>query len=206
MSFLTYFSANCLLKLMSKYLIIYAHPSHEGHCGYLLKQVENKFKQKDIDYELIDLYQLNYNPILKNEELYSAGRKEIDDQNLAFQEKIKTAESLLFIYPTWWQNIPAILKGFLDRVFTSDFGFYYKNGLPIGLLKGKKAAAFTSCGGPILYTRFFTGNSSLKVLLKHVLGFCGMKTKGFLLGSARGLEKNKNKLDKISEKIVKYLA
>lgn len=190
---------------MSKYLIIYAHPSHDGHCGYLLKQVHSGLIKKGAAVTIIDLYAINYNPVLKNEELYSAGRKEVDAQNQAFQEQIKNTDFLLFIYPTWWQNMPAILKGFLDRVFTGGFGFIYKNGLPIGLLKGKKAAAFTSSGGPALYTRFLTGSSSLRILLRHVLGFCGMQTKGFLLGNARRLENDQIKLEKIAEKIITYL-
>ena len=89
--------------------------------------------------------------------------------------------------------------------FTGGFGFVYKNGLPVGLLKGKKAAAFTSSGGPVLYTRFFTGSSSLKVLLKHTLGFCGMSTKGFLLGGARKVEDNQKELDHIVTRILNYL-
>lgn len=197
--------ARVLNQNMSKYLIIYANPSHEGHCGYLLKQVSAALTEKGVEASLIDLYALGYDPVLKDSELYSAGRKEIDSQNQSFQEQIKKADFLLFIYPTWWQNLPAILKGFLDRVFTSDFGFVYKNGLPVGLLKGKKAAAFTSSGGPSIYTRFFTGNSSLTVLLKHTLAFCGMNTKGFLLGKARKVEKNQQELDRIATKILKYL-
>ena len=194
-----------LLNTMSKYLIVYAHPSHDGHCGYLLKQVNAALAKKGAESALIDLYALGYDPVLKNNELYSAGRKEVNSQNQNFQEQIKNADFLLFIYPTWWQNLPAILKGFLDRVFTGGFGFVYKNGLPVGLLKGKKAAAFTSSGGPLLYTRFFTGSSSLKVLLKHTLGFCGMSTKGFLLGSARKVENNQKELDRIVTKIINYL-
>ena len=190
---------------MSKYLIIYAHPNHTGHCGYLLNRVQEKLEQNKADFEIIDLYARGYDPILKDAELYSSGRYEITPENLSFQEKIKAADRLLFIYPTWWQNMPAILKGFLDRVFTGGFGFKYKNGLPVGLLKGKKAAAFTTSGGPLVYTRFFTGSSSLKVLLKHVLSLCGIKTKGFLIGSARKLEKNKIKLDKMADKIIQYL-
>lgn len=191
---------------MSKYLIIYAHPSREGHCGYLLSEIEQRLKGEEKDYEVIDLYALNYDPVLKNEELYSAGNKEISAQNLAFQEKIKNAERLLFIYPTWWQNMPAILKGFLDRVFTGGFGFKYVLGAPVGLLKGKKAAIFASSAGPTIYTRFFTANSAINVLKKHVLNFCGIKTKGFLIGSARSLEDNKGKIEKMAKKIVKYLA
>jgi len=191
---------------MPKYLLVYAHPSHDGHCGFLLDCVQKKLRDQKADFEIIDLYAVAYDPVLKNTELYSSGRKEISAENLNFQEKIKAADRLLFIYPTWWQNMPAILKGFLDRVFSSHFGFIYKNGLPVGLLTGKKAAAFTASGGPAFYTRFFTNSSSLKVLLKHTLKFCGMATKGFLIGNARELEKNKNKLDKIADKILQYLA
>jgi NAD(P)H dehydrogenase (quinone) len=190
---------------MSKYLIIYAHPNHEGHCGYLLSRIQEKLEKNKADWEIIDLYALNYDPVLKDSELYSAGRREVSPENLGFQEKIKAADRLLFIYPTWWQNMPAILKGFLDRVFSSRFGFVYKNGLPVGLLKDKKAAAFTTSGGPSLYTHFITGSSSLRVLLKHTLGFCGIQTKGFLLGRAQKLENNKERLDNMADKIMKYL-
>ena len=164
-----------------------------------------KLEKNKADWEIIDLYALNYDPVLKDSELYSAGRREVSPENLGFQEKIKAADRLLFIYPTWWQNMPAILKGFLDRVFSSRFGFVYKNGLPVGLLKGKKAAAFTTSGGPSLYTHFITGSSSLRVLLKHTLGFCGIQTKGFLLGRAQKLENNKERLDNMADKIMKYL-
>jgi len=190
---------------MSKYLIVFAHPSHDGHSGYLLEQMKTRLEKAHADFEIIDLYALDYNPTLKISELYSAGQNEVSNQNLDFQNKIKAADRLLFIYPTWWQNMPAILKGFLDRVFTGGFGFVYKNGLPVGLLKGKKAAAFTSSGGPALYTRFFTSNSSLNVLLKHTLAFCGMQTRGFLLGGARKLEDNKGKLNLMADKIMVYL-
>ncbi|MDD3285562.1 MAG: NAD(P)H-dependent oxidoreductase [Patescibacteria group bacterium] len=190
---------------MPKYLIVYAHPNREGHCGYLLGRVQEQLEKQQADWEILDLYALNYDPVLKDSELYTAGRREVSPENLGFQEKIKAADRLLFIYPTWWQNMPAVLKGFLDRVFASHFGFVYKNGLPVGLLKGKKAAAFTTSGGPLVYTRFFTGSSSLRVLLKHTLGFCGMQTKGFLLGGAQKLEKNKGRLNKMAERIMEYL-
>ncbi len=190
---------------MSKYLIVFAHPSHEGHSGYLLAQIKERLEKARADFEIIDLYQLNYDPTLKMSELYSADQKEVTDQNLDFQNKIKVADRLLFIYPTWWQNMPAILKGFIDRVFTSGFGFIYFKGIPIGQLKNKKAAAFTSSGGPAIYTRFFTNSSSLRILLKHVLGFCGMQTEGFLLGNARKLEDNKERLNLMADKILAYL-
>jgi len=190
---------------MSKHLIIFAHPSHDGHGGYLLSEIEKRLKSEQKDYELIDLYALNYDPVLKKEELYSAGNKEISEENLNFQKKIQAADRLIFIYPIWWQNMPAILKGFLDRVITGGFGFKYVLGAPVGLLKGKKAAVFASSAGPTLYTRFFTSNSAINVLKKHVLRFCGIKTRYFLFGGAKNLEKNKDRLAKTAINILRYL-
>ena len=192
---------------MDKLLIIYAHPSHDGSHAYFLEQVKEILKNyRQVEYEIIDLYAIKYNPILENSELYSAGRRMISPENLVFQEKIKAASHLLFIYPTWWQNMPAILKGFVDRVFVSGFAFVYKFGIPIGLLKGKKAAAFSATGGPRAYTRFFIKDQSLSVLTKDVLSFAGIKTRGFSLGSVpRMAPKNKPRLRRIAEKILRYL-
>jgi NAD(P)H dehydrogenase (quinone) len=190
---------------MSKYLIIYAHPNHESHSGYMLEQITKKLKEKNESFEIIDLYALNYNPVLQNEELYSSGRKKISSQNQEFQRQIKEAKKLIFIYPTWWQNLPAILKGFLDRVFTAGFAFRYQNGIPLPLLIGKKAAVFTPSGGPAFYTKLFTGSSSLNVLIKHVLRFTGIRTKGFGIGNARKLENNKGRVEKMADQILAYL-
>jgi len=190
---------------MSKYLIIFAHPSHDSHCGYMLEQIGKKLSKKNESFEIIDLYTLEYNPVLQNEELYSSGRNEISEQNQEFQRKIKEAKKLIFIYPTWWQNMPAILKGFLDRVFTSGFAFKYQNGVPLPLLIGRKAAVFSPSGGPAFYTRWFTGSYSLVVLLRHTLNFCGIRAKGFSIGNARKLENNKDKIEQMADKILTYL-
>jgi NAD(P)H dehydrogenase (quinone) len=190
---------------MSKYLIIYAHPSHDSHCGYMLEQITKKLVERNKSFEFIDLYALNYNPVLQNEELYSSGRKEVSEENQEFQRKIKEAKKLIFIYPTWWQNMPAMLKGFLDRVFTSGFAFRYQNGIPLPLLIGRKAAVFSPSGGPAFYTKIFAGNSSITMLMKHVLIFTGIRSKGFSIGNARKLENNKKKIETVADKILAYL-
>lgn len=190
---------------MNKYLIIYAHPNHEGHNGYFLETFTKKLKQESLSFEIIDLYAEKYEASLKADELYSAGKRNISKENKIIQEKIKNSTHLLFIYPTWWQNMPAILKGFFDRVFTSGFAFRYENALPLGLLKNKKAALFTTTGGPSIYEKLLIQTPSLKLAGKHILSFCGIKNRGFMLCSANNLEKNKKEIEKIADKILKYL-
>jgi NAD(P)H dehydrogenase (quinone) len=187
-------------------LIVYAHPSHTGHHGYFLDQVTSVLDNKNIAYETLDLYALNYDPILKAEELGSRTTHKISKITLNYQEKIKSADKLIFIYPTWWQGMPAMMKGFFDQVFSSGFAFMYKNGLPVALLKGKKAAVFSATGGPKIINKFLLGERGMKVITKDILGFCGIKAKGFSIGSARELNNShKKQIITTASELVSYL-
>jgi NAD(P)H dehydrogenase (quinone) len=187
-------------------LIIYAHPGHTGHHGYFLDQLISVLDNKNITYEVLDLYTLNYDPILKAEELGSRATHKISEITLDYQEKVKNADKLIFIYPTWWQGMPAILKGFFDKVFASGFAFMYKGGLPVALLKGKKAAVFSATGGPKIINKFLLGERGMKVITKNILGFCGIKAKGFSVGSARELNDNhKKQIITVASSMVSYL-
>jgi len=194
---------------MLNILIIYAHPNHEGLHAYFLKQVEISLeaqKSKNLTYEILDLYALNYNPILSKAELYTAGQREISDDTSLYQGKIKSADRLLFIYPTWWQNMPAILKGFLDRTFIGGFSHRYEGHLPIGLLKGKKAAVFTGSGQPRWFNFLIKRDRSIKVLTKDALNLAGIKARGFSIGGSSSLtDKKRATLEKKASKIIKYL-
>jgi NAD(P)H dehydrogenase (quinone) len=187
-------------------LVIYSHPNKKGHNGLILKEVKRELKKRKIKFKLIDLYKINYNPLLKNKEHYTSGNYDVSNQNKKFQKLIKKHKNLIFIYPTWWNNVPAILKGFIDRVFIARFAFKYKNKIPIGLLKGKKALILTSTGGPFLFYNLIACRRSIKVLKKDTLNFCGIKSKGYAINFATKLtEKNKNKIKNKVQKGIKWI-
>lgn len=186
-------------------IIIYAHPNKTGHNGYCLKKVIESLDSKNIKYKLIDLYALHYNPVLSQEELTLQGKKS-SSQIKTFQKDISDSKQIIIIYPTWWQNVPAILKGFFDRVFSAGFAFKYKGHFPVGLLKGKKAVVITSTGGPAIFSKVIKCSRSLKVVTSDTLEFCGIKTKGYTIGSARKLtDSQKKKIDKIVNKGMKFV-
>lgn len=171
-------------------LIIYAHPNKEGHCGFFLENVTQILQDKKIEFEIIDLYEIGFSPVLKPEEHYTSGHKEVASQVQEIQEKIKKHDKFIFIYPTWWQNVPGILKGFIDRVFIPGFGFIYEGKMPQGLLKGKEALIFTSTGAPRFITKFIYRDRSIKVLKKDILSFCGIKSKAYVIDNARYFSDN----------------
>lgn len=187
-----------------KTLIIYAHPLTKGHCPTILEEIKSNLSSKNIDYEVIDLYKIKYNPILEDEEHYTAGNRKVSKQNLKFQDKIKESDKLIFIYPVWWNSTPAILKGFIDRVFTPHFAFKWEGKVPKPLLKGKKAIIFLTTGASKLFFKIFEGNRAIKIIKKDILKFCGIKSKVFHLGSANNL--NDNNINKIKSLVNKGLA
>jgi NAD(P)H dehydrogenase (quinone) len=187
-------------------LIIFAHPNHDGHHGYFLSRLQEQLASRQIEFELLDLYADSFDPRISKEELHYIPSHRTGDDVLVYQKKIKAANRLIFVYPTWWQGCPAIMKGFFDRVFSSHFAFMYKNGLPVGLLKGKKAAVFSAAGGPSWYNKLIIREKGLKVVINNTLKFCGIKAKGFSLGSMRTLDEQvKVKLDRKVRALLTYL-
>jgi NAD(P)H dehydrogenase (quinone) len=179
-----------------KPLIIFANPNRQGHCSIILKEVQKKFKK----HELLDLYKIKYDPVLKNEEYSADGIKVISKQIKEIQKKIKRASLLIFIYPNWWGSMPAILQGFFDRVLTRGFAYKFVGNFPVGLLKRKKAIVFTTSGSPNLILKL-KGNRAKKLIKKDILGFCGIKTKVYGIGSCKKLtERKEKKISKIVKK------
>jgi NAD(P)H dehydrogenase (quinone) len=178
-----YFNKTYILSGGVKMLIIYAHPNKEGHCGSILKHLTGELKNKKIASQLLDLYEMNFNPVLQPQEHYTSGHTNVAPQIRAIQEKIKESGKLIFIYPTWWQGPPAILKGFIDKVLLPGFAFSYEGGSPKGLLSDKKAILFVTTGAPREMTKKMAEDRSIKALQVDSLGFCGIDAKHFVLDS-----------------------
>ena len=177
-----------------KTLIVYGHPNHLGHHGYFLEQLLLILNNKKVEYDVLDLYALKFDPVLRNEELSRQDDSIVSSDIKEYRQKVSEADKLIFIFPTWWQGPPAIVKGFFDRVFSAGFAFKYENSLPKGLLKGKRAAVFSATGGPRVINKFIIGDKGLKVTVSNTLRFCGMRAKGFSVGSARKFNDNKKRL------------
>ncbi len=176
-----------------KTLIIYAHPDTGGHCKAILDDVVSLLKKRSAEFEVIDLYKAGFDPILHEDEHYTAGNKKISPAVKELQAKISDSERLIFIFPIWWSGMPAILKGFFDRVFIPFFAFKYVNGLPVGLLNGRKAAVFTTGGGASILTHIFQAGRVFKFIRTDILGFSGIRAKVFHLDRALKLDKRQKK-------------
>ncbi len=96
-----------------------------------------------------DLYRMGFNAVLSAEELAADGTScpVSTDVSLA-QDDIRWADALTVIYPLWWLSMPAIMKGYIDRVFSRGFAYESHSGIVRGLLCGKSAVLITISGAP----------------------------------------------------------
>lgn len=127
-------------------LIIYAHPTKESFNSSIKNQVIKVLDRKNHEIKIRDLYQLNFNPILTEDDFTSFSQNKVPEDVQAEQNAISWADHLVFIYPTWWIGMPAILKGYIDRVFTNGFAFRHTKDGSQGLLNGKKVIIIQTTG------------------------------------------------------------
>jgi NAD(P)H dehydrogenase (quinone) len=151
-------------------LIVYAHHGGESHNAKLLSHVKEQLKSMDREFEVIDLYAENFNPVMPT---VSYSDENLDEKVTEYQQKISKASRLIIIFPIWWYNAPAMVKGFFDRVFTSGFAFKFGPAGPEPLLADKTAVVINTFGGPKQGLEMF-GNAPVMAIDKAILEFCGL--------------------------------
>lgn len=113
-------------------------PSHSKSFGKgILDEVVKASVDKGAEVRIKDLYELGVDPVLKPADFAALQNGKVSDDIAVEQEQIKWADVITFIYPVWWAGVPAILKGYVDRVFSNGFAFRNTTAGPEGLLKGK---------------------------------------------------------------------
>lgn len=97
----------------------------------------------------------------------------------AEMDKIREAELIIFHFPLWWGNVPAVLKGWFDRVFAMGFAWSADNRYSEGMLRGKRALVTVTAGDPLSYyssegMHRASVEQHLYGLLHNTLAFCGL--------------------------------
>lgn len=159
---------------MKKIAIINGHPNKDSFNfgvaeAYRLGAVEAGAEVKEIV-----IRDLNFNP---NLQFGYQKRMELEPDLLKAWEIIQWADHLVWIHPVWWGGFPALMKGFIDRLFLPGMAYKYRENSVWWdkLLKGKTAHIITTLDQPGWYYRLFFGRPSVNQLRKSILEYCGVK-------------------------------
>lgn len=158
------------------HLVVFAHPNPKSFGKGIVDTVVKASEEKGASVKVRDLYSIGFDPILKPSDFEAFQSGKIPEDIAAEQENIRWANVITFVYPVWWASMPAMLKGYVDRVFSYGFAYEYVNGTPNGLLKGKKGLMFCTTGSPNeIYASNGMHNSMKQTTDQGIFNFSGME-------------------------------
>ncbi|MEN5084940.1 NAD(P)H-dependent oxidoreductase [Sphingobacterium faecium] len=158
---------------MKKIVIINGHPNADSFNFALVKAYIDGAKQSGAEIRAITIANLDFNP---NLQFGYSKRMDLEPDLLEAWEIILWADHLVWVHPVWWGGLPAITKGFIDRLFLPGMAFKYRPDSVFWdrLLKGKTAHIITTMDQPGWYYHLVYGRPSVNQLKKSTLQFCGV--------------------------------
>ena len=177
-----------------KVLIVYAHPEPKSFNGAMKDHAVEVLTGAGHEVVVSDLYALNFEPrggpvditSLADPEFFHYQREQIHAHANRFFEpalqaemdKLAWADLVIFQFPLWWFSLPAILKGWVDRVFAMGFSYDYRQSYDTGVFRGKRAMLSFTTGAPVATYVPGGRNGNIYDLLLHaqhgMLQFVGM--------------------------------
>ena len=149
-------------------LVIFAHPLDDSFAAVLCGRVVETLKACGHSVDLCDLYKEAFDPTLSAYERRTYKDTSENSKNVSEHvRRLREAEGIIFVFPSWWYGMPAILKGYFDRVWLPGVAFEFGPQAIRPLLTSIRLfGVVTTTGAPQWFTRFYMGNPSRKVLMR----------------------------------------
>ncbi len=156
-----------------KVLVVRAHPLEDSFNGALLERTLAGLHRAGHEIDLIDLYADDFDPRVRADErrtYHDAGSVPADIA--PYGARLRAAEGLVLVFPVWCFGVPAILKGFFDRVLRPGVAFVYENNVVRPRLQNiRRIAAVTTYGRP-RWMVWYVGDLPRRQVTRYVRWFC----------------------------------
>ncbi|HYA75499.1 MAG TPA: NAD(P)H-dependent oxidoreductase [Burkholderiaceae bacterium] len=159
-----------------RHLIVVAHPAEDSFTMALARAYAAEVEKLGHSHRMHDLYRLDFDPVLAAHELAPAPNQAASSDVAWAQEDMRAADVLCVVYPLWWLAMPAMMKGYIDRVFAQGFAFDLVDEQVQGLLAGKRAILITLSGASLPVLQQDGGWGALQLLQdSHVFRATGFE-------------------------------
>ncbi len=160
--------------MSKKILIINGHPKKDSLNYAISKAYQKGAESSNAEIKQLNIIDLKFEPFMSG---FNKDTKPEPDI-LKAQELINWAEHIVWIYPTWWATMPALMKSFIEQTFLPDFAFKYKKSDKIvkwdKFLIDKSARLISTMDSPPWFYKLFIKDPGYKTL-KDIMNFCGIK-------------------------------
>ncbi|WP_312360255.1 NAD(P)H-dependent oxidoreductase [Ensifer sp.] len=160
-------------------LLVLAHPLEDSFAASVARQAQETLVAGGHVVDLLDLYREDFDPRLSTAERASYFSDSYDTSLTAgLIARLQAADGIVLVFPQWWFNFPAILKGFFDRVFVPGVAF---DNDPAGgriiprLSNIKLFWALTTTGSPWWVVHLYMGNPVRRLLKRGIAAFCAKR-------------------------------
>lgn len=166
-------------------LLVYCHPVPESFNAAVRDRAMAALADAGHEVDLLDLYAEGFDPVVSADERRAYHEPGVNEEPVAGHlARLRACEALIFVYPTWWYGPPAMLKGWLDRVWVPHATFAMPEpGKPIGrvLTNIRVIGAISTLGAP-KYWWWFMGMPGRRTLLSGLSVLCAPGCKTFWMG------------------------
>lgn len=159
-------------------LVILGHPAAGSLNHALAAAVCNGLKAMGHRVMFHDLYAEAFDPVLPREEIPDKGT--IPETIRSHCQELREADGIVIVHPNWWGQPPAVLKGWVDRVFRPGVAYRFEEGdsgegVPIGLLKAKAAVVINTSNTPEVREHAVFGDPLESLWKRCVFDLCGVR-------------------------------
>ena len=189
-------------------LIVFNHPFEGSYCNAILNSVTNGLKNANHEIDLIHLDKEGFNPVMISHDLEAFKDKNpVDPKVIEYKNRLEQADHLIFIFPIWWELMPAMMKGFIDKVIFPGLAYDYVNGSnkrmkPL-LTKINGITVITTMNTPRIIYKVIFGNAIQKALMRGTfwkLGYKNRKWISFNMVKSVSAEKREVWLNKLENR------
>lgn len=161
-----------------KVVIVFNHPYKNSYCNAVLQSVQSGLKKAGHTIDLMHLDDDNFDPVMRAKDLEAFAKSKyeamnviesLDTQVLNYKQRLEEADHMVFIFPIWWELMPALTKGFIDKVIFPGVAYDYANTYGtkmVSRLKNIKGlTVITTMNTPSILYRLVFGNAVKKAIL-----------------------------------------
>lgn len=141
----------------------------------LLDAFVEGLEEAGVEHATIDLYGKNYDPVMKGDDFNQFFGKPLPEETAQTHELLRESDVVTFFYPVWWNDMPAIMKGWVDRIFTKGFAYAVTDEGQKGILPFKKVLLVCTLGNKA-EGMHESLEQAMRDKEKHgVFGYCGVE-------------------------------
>lgn len=168
-------------------LTVFSHPMRNSFTGQVLDNFVKGLEESGHKVEIADLYTESFQPLMQEEDFAQFYDQAMPDDVLREQERFERCDAFALVFPIWWWSFPAMLKGWIERVFTAGWAFKLTDD-PAGSMLGSRRALVLCCSGGSeeMFEKYDTREVLMKTVESDIMEYCGVTDVGFeILHKAR---------------------